>query len=163
MPLSRLSYRYGSNVEGHSFPDWCASYNTAFLVLGHRWCKCAASPLVSVIPPCILPCQPLSVASSDWSELEYRCPSDNRFTLSELNGCFLKLKNCKNYPVPDDVTNHILKNLSGGAKPWLLAPVNYVWETGDISETWKTAWIDPIFHPGKPTSRLKSYLPMSLL
>lgn len=88
-------------------------------------------------------------------------PLDAPFNIEELLSA-LKESKRKSAPGPDGITNQMLQNIPNGRLQELLKFLNYIWETNDIPENWKTAWVIPIHKPGKPRDAPSSYRPISL-
>lgn len=82
--------------------------------------------------------------------------------LSELDYALGRLRR-KGAADPDGLSNQALQNLPDLSRPWLLARLNFVCNIAEVPETWKTAWVLPVVKSGKPTSRLDSYRPISLI
>uniref|UniRef100_L7LY18 Putative tick transposon n=1 Tax=Rhipicephalus pulchellus TaxID=72859 RepID=L7LY18_RHIPC len=86
---------------------------------------------------------------------------DAPFTLRELTSAISSLRR-RCAPGPDGITNQIISNLPAEARSSLLTYFNYVWELGNIPQTWKMAWVVPVLKPGKDRTELASYRPVSL-
>lgn len=81
------------------------------------------------------------------------------FTLCEHDYVLRRLRAAD----PDGLSHQALRNLPDLFKLWLLAGLNFVWDTEEVPKIWETAWVVPVLKPGKPISRLVSYTPISLI
>lgn len=95
---------------------------------------------------------PLNTAQpTDYPEIE--CETipelDEPFTESEIREALHNL-NSRSAPGPDKVTNRLLRNLDDQAITLLTKDINYMWETGQVPEQWRTATVILLSKPGKP-------------
>ena len=63
---------------------------------------------------------------------------------------------------PDQIAYPLLKHLPEPAQLLLLSPFNRSWSSHTFPSCWKPSTINPIHKPGKPTSFLSSFCPISL-
>ena len=64
---------------------------------------------------------------------------------------------------PDEIHPLMLKHLGEAGQQFLLYLINRSWEESRVCSTWRTALIVPILKKKKPSDRIKSYRPVSLL
>ena len=82
------------------------------------------------------------------------------FSLTELSTAISNLSS-STASGPDQIAYHLLKHLPDPAQ-LLLSLFNRSWHSHTFSSCWKPTTIIPIHKPGKPTSSLSSFRPISL-
>lgn len=86
---------------------------------------------------------------------------ENDFIINELEEAIKAMDGSK-AGGQDDIPPEALKHLSNKGNQYLLKIINQSWRTHSIPQVWKNATIIPIPKPGKPTSQLISFRPISL-
>ena len=66
-------------------------------------------------------------------------------------------------PGPDDIHYQLLKHLPRSSQEILLSILNSIWETGQLTPSWKEASVIPIPKPGKDHTNSNNYRPIALL
>ena len=109
----------------------------------------------------ILPCDQFSEASS------YDIPIDIKndrtgigFSSSDVYKYLKKVK-AKKAPGPDAISGHILKNCASVLSSPLAMLFNISYQTGDLPEDWKSAYVVPI-HKSDKKDDIENYRPVSL-
>lgn len=94
----------------------------------------------------LLACQSVMATSGapDHCLSKEKSPLGAPFTLSELNYALRRLQHKAG---PHDLSNQELQNMPVLSKPWLLAWLSFVWDTGEVPEIWKTALVVPVLKP----------------
>jgi len=86
-------------------------------------------------------------------------PYNKCFKICELDSALLNKKSTA--PGPDSIPYEFLKQTSKEQRNRLLSFFNYVWNTG-IPHQWRLSTVAPILKPGKVSTCLESYRPISL-
>lgn len=156
-----------SSNRAASAPD-NASGHTEQSTKGYRQAVAASSyilggkrPASSVSGTELTPVKLLRLSQLRYESSVYTVHSDDLFQLQELTDVLLAVKR-SSHPGPDRIPYSALTSLPHRCKLQLLDLYNSVWTTAVIPSVWNLADIVPIWKPGKPTTELTSYRPISL-
>ena len=105
------------------------------------------------------PIQPLP--RTDNTPLTNELPYNKEFTLRELNGAIRETK-LDGSPGEDQIQNSMLKRLPNSTKNFMLTIFNRIWTEGIFPTDWRSSLVIPILKPGKDSSDIKNYRPISL-